>query len=314
MKAVLLYGCFCIAAMTVSLAASFAADLPAKTVAGSIPQSPDPLSRPFDRAKAVDIVVDLDAPLGQKTLKVANVADKSILAQAMSGDHIKIDVDNLDNPTVITKVAEITRPVDRTSRLIAFALSFGILLLIASAVAGWQPQKFLIGADNRYSNSKCQLALWFGAVATVYLSAVALRLSLLGPAFIGGVGLPQNLVILTGLSAFTFGGAKAITVKKIADAARPGGTSAKPSAARANLLSDLVQNDKQQLDIGDFQMILVTMAAVTIFILGSFHFLGSLQVAESITLADVDTTLLSGFGLGQGAYLVKKAASAPGDG
>jgi hypothetical protein len=46
----------------------------------------------------------------------------------------------------------------------------------------------------------------------------------------------------------------------------------------------------------------------------SFHFLGKLALASPITLPDVDTALLATFGIGQGAYLFKKAALPLGQG
>jgi len=79
----------------------------------------------------------------------------------------------------------------------------------------------------------------------------------------------------------------------------------KTPAAQPNLLTDLFQNDNKQADLGDFQMILVVVAAVLLFLISSFHFLGMLTLTPQVTLPDVDTALLSGFGLGQGAYLVK---------
>jgi hypothetical protein len=66
-------------------------------------------------------------------------------------------------------------------------------------------------------------------------------------------------------------------------------------------------------------MILISFAAVAIFAWTSFYFLGSLDivnglVAKTTTLPDVDSALLGAFGLGQGAYLVKKAALPSGQG
>jgi hypothetical protein len=187
--------------------------------------------------------------------------------------------------------------------------------LIAGAATSWQPQRFIVGVDNRYSNSQTQIVLWFGAVAVVYLSAVVLRLFYLGSDFIGGVSLPEHLIELSALSALTFGGAKAITVQKIATAqlAAPN-TDVKPSAARSNVFRDLFTNDKGEADFGDFQMILITCAAAAIFLLSAAHFFGLLMLDNPTTLPDVDSTLLAGFGVGQGAYLVKKAAVKVGEG
>ena len=157
------------------------------------------------------------------------------------------------------------------------------------------------------------MGLWFSAVAVVYLSANILRGFLLGGDYIGGVSLPTNLIVLTGLSAFTFGAARAITTQKAGAAANAPTDAAvpKPLAVNPNppSVSDLVQNDNKTTDLGDIQMILVTLAAVAIFICQSFWYLTSLPISKSVILPDVDSALLATFGLGQGAYLFKKAAS-----
>ena len=77
-------------------------------------------------------------------------------------------------------------------------------------------------------------------------------------------------------------------------------------------MTDLVQNDQGKADIGDFQMLLFTALAVVVFVITSFHALEFVD-AMNAKLIDVDTTLLGLFGIGQGAYLVKKAGSAPGN-
>jgi len=234
-------------------------------------------------------------------LTFADTTLRAAFADAVKNDAVTITTDSASNPTQITAVASVARPVGRTERVIFLALSGVILVAIAAAVTKFRPQSLLISKDNRYSNSQCQLALWFGAVATVYVASVGLRIHVLGWDFIGGVNLPQNLIALTGLSAFTFGAAKVITVTKLQQA----GMLQKTPAAQPNLLTDLFQNDNKQADLGDFQMILVVVAAVLLFLISSFHFLGMLTLTPQVTLPDVDTALLSGFGLGQGAYLVK---------
>jgi hypothetical protein len=265
-------------------------------------------------AGGATIGVSLSAPLAARDLVVADQAAKARLAKAQAGDIVLLDVDSTADPHSITKLEKLSRPVAPGARLVALALAFILLLLLAALMARRRPQDFLIGTDNRYSNSQCQLALWFGAVATVYLAAVWLRIIYLGWDFVGGVGLTTNLVALTGLSAFTFGSAKVITAQKVDTAAQAGHADAKPAAASPNLLTDLVQNDFGRADLGDFQMILIALAAVAIFVLSAFNFLGALELATPVTLPDVDTTLLSAFGLGQGAYLIKKGAAKLGEG
>jgi hypothetical protein len=290
-----------------------------------------------------------------------------------------------------------------------------LIILIASLAAGspptdkekrvWfgAPTKFLVGSDNRFSNSQVQLGLWFGMAMTMYLAMLVLRIVMLDGYFIDGVALTANVMALTGLSALTFGGAKVVTAQKVenADAAGGGrstppgpGSAAPPTSAGATTsagsgsgtvvtsgsvtspatsgsgsavvsggsatalpssgnvtapatsgsgtsvlsggsatalpsggggpsptgaaaqkpradkprLTDLFQNDHGEVDIGDFQMVLVALTAVLVFGASCFSAMATLSYQVHVSLPDVDTSLLAGFGIGQGAYLVKKAA------
>jgi len=205
--------------------------------------------------------------------------------------------------------------------LVLAACALLILGLAAAATLG-SPFKFIVGLDHRYSNSKTQVALWFWVVMSTYLATVAFRVWYAGWDFFGAVSIPQNLLVLSGLSAITFGGAKAITTAK-ADAAAhpvdPPGTTvpriaiADPKGVNARadgderFFKDLLQNDLGNVDFGDFQMLVVTLVAVVMYMTLIFHSLGTVEFLKTATLPDVDTTILAGFGLGHGAYLAKKA-------
>jgi hypothetical protein len=216
-------------------------------------------------------------------------------------------------------------------RFFTLVLCGAATLGLAAAVTKGAPFKFIVGMDNRYSNSKFQIALWFWLLMSTYLAAVVLRVFYAGWDFFGGVNIPQNLLVLSGLSALTYGGAKAITTAKVNAATNPAPIAAAvappPTAAVAvvapapianpknslapgqeSLLRDLVQNDYGQFDFGDFQMLAVTLVAALMYLMLVFHFLWSVDFLKTTTLPDVDTTILAGFGLGQGAYLAKKAA------
>jgi hypothetical protein len=69
-----------------------------------------------------------------------------------------------------------------------------------------------------------------------------------------------------------------------------------------------VLNDFGAADLGDFQMILISGVATLIFAAASWEFLTLVDIIRTTTLPDVDTALLGSFGVGQGAYLLKKAA------
>jgi|GEM_PF-2588352 len=178
--------------------------------------------------------------------------------------------------------------------------------------------KLILGADGLYSKSKFQLVVWFGALMVVYLSALWLRFCYSCNWLIGTVNIPSNLLLLSGLSALSFAGAKAITQTKQdkVDAAVakgvPGAGDLKKQKAPnrvANLVYDLVHDDGDFVDLGDFQMVLITLVAAVTYLVQVFMYLRVLDLSATVTLPDVDGTLLAAFGLGQGAYLMKKAAS-----
>ena len=316
---------FALVALLASGAAARAAPSCATAPAKQTTQAPRPGT--FDgRLMAIapgrdQITVMLPAPVGCEVLPLADTSSQALLEHAQPGlDLVKVEVDDVTTPTRITKIDEVSVWAPFPQRLLTFFISGLILAALAALVTWFKPTQLVVGKDGRYSNSQVQLALWFGAVAWVYMSAVWIRFEWLGSDFIGGVGLTNNLIALTGLSALSFGGAKVITMRKVAgagdDAASPPITSPPASAksGEPNILTDLFQNDFGQADLGDVQMILITAAAVLIFLASSFHFLGRVTLAGTMTLPDVDSTLLAGFGIGQGAYLFKKAALPLGQG
>jgi hypothetical protein len=228
-----------------------------------------------------------------------------------------------------------------------------IPLAIATLMTWGHPFKLIVGLDNRYSNSKLQAALWFWVLLATYLDVLFFRISVAGLDFLGGINIPQNLLLLSGMSAITFTGAKAITtakvnaanvsaVKDVNAAAAPANNLVQaaavaavdrgadvavvvPPAATASNTSpqdpknslddgeesfwrDIVQNDFGNFDFGDFQMVIVTLLAIFTYVLAVHHYVGAINLTASTSLPDVDTTILSAFGLGQGAYLAKKAA------
>lgn len=251
------------------------------------------------------------------TLKVNDAALKARLKDFHVGDHVRVNIADKSELQDLrgfwsADVSEWTR----TLVLVACAL---VLLGFATAVTKGAPLKLIVGEDNRYSNSKFQVALWFWILLSSYLAIIVLRVSDAGWEFFERVSIPQNLLLLSGLSALTFGGAKAITTAKANAAAAGAGPVAamiaqkisKP-AGQESFLQDLLQNDVGQFDFGDFQMLVVTLIAAGMYITLFLHFLGSIQFQYTVTLPDVDTTILASFGLGQGAYLTKKAAGNPG--
>ena len=211
----------------------------------------------------------------------------------------------------------------RATRGVRIGFMSGIaaaLLLVVALLTGGRLRQLALGQDGRYSKSKCQALAWFSVLIVSYLSTLAMRWWAGGAIQAGGVGVPQNLLLLSGLSALTFVSAKAITQSKLERAevrARERGESApqlKSAPRRARFPGDLVNDDFDTIDLGDLQMIVVTLIAVILYGMRVFVCLGRIELGCAASLPDVDTALLGGFAIGQGAYLAKKAASRPGEG
>lgn len=298
-----------------------------------------------------------------QSFKVDDAGVRGQLQQFVPGDHLRLDINPAPDATGKFSLKGVRgieyypggsnpeEEISPASRLLALAISALALYGLAFAVTKGAPNRFIVGQDNRYSNSKVQLAVWFWIVISTYLATFALRIHYGGWEFLGGIRIPQNLFLLSGLSALTYGGAKAITTAKanaadalagnaikdatiaaaVCDAAA--GTPEEPVAkAKMNLakvaavaasgiasmkkpdmavqpsiVDDLVKNDVGGFDFGDFQMLVVTLIAVGTYLMLIFHFLHTVEFRRTVTLPDVDTTVLALFGIGQGAYLTKKA-------
>jgi hypothetical protein len=225
-----------------------------------------------------------------------------------------------------------------------------ILLIFGGLVTKWNFLTLITGQDKRYSASKFQMAAWFFILFAVYLATILMLLYDGWLGYLGKVSIPQNLVIMSGLSALTYGAAKAITVNKVEDAKdkspallnasgstqvasngiarlnQPSGPTPAEQMAADNVyklkiigaagpkLSDLVRNDEGEVDLGNSQALFITVLAIVLYLVSGYLFLSSLTIGPDLSLPDVDTALLSIFGIGQGAYLAKKAVSPAGQG
>jgi hypothetical protein len=216
-------------------------------------------------------------------LTVGNADAIAAFADAKPGDQVTFVPEGTGVQKRINKPPSVSRATTGQDRTITLAASVAAIVGVASLMLRRSPLAFLVGVDNRYSNSQTQLALWFVTVATAYAATVVLRIWSLGFDYVGGVSIPQNLLLLSGLSALSFGGAKVITVQKT------GTTGDKPKADKPRL-ADLVQNDDKEADLGDFQMIFITLAAVGIFCVSAFHFLGRLSLLGDVTRRRLDAS------------------------
>ena len=209
---------------------------------------------------------------------VGDVALQDRLKLLHNGDHVAV-LAATDNGQVTLRTL--------SAKVVAVGVRYRVLVLIGSIFAFWvvcfllsgfHPEKLIMGEDGRFSNSKFQTVLWFGVVVVSYLATFWMRARILGGDMLGGINIPQNLFLLSGMSALTFTAAKGITVAKIQSAAAAGVVNVKPFATAARFWSDLTSNDSNQFDLGDFQMLAMTF-----------------------------------LGLGHGAYLTKKAVGTVGN-
>lgn len=231
----------------------------------------------------------------------------------------------------VTHTSNTTAYLTKTTRVLVLGGAAVLTFLLYFFVSGLHPLQLIVGEDNRYSNSKFQVALWFFVLITTYVATFALRAK---AGVIGQISIPQNLLLLSGMSAFTYAAAKGITTSKVNDAKAQGIADPKNTAASPSLLKNLTHDDgsapivvapagiapgapmallnrgkQPSLDLGDTQMVIVTLLAVAAYLYTTLHFMGNSThlYDATVKLPDVDSTILSIFGIGQGAYITKKA-------
>jgi hypothetical protein len=233
------------------------------------------------------------------------------------------------------------RDVDRDSgpfyRAAALILPMIALWMFASMISKWQAMTmFFVGHDGRTSNSKTQGTLWLFLILAAFCATFILRIYL-GDWLLGSIAMPVNLAILAGISGLSFVGAKGIAVsqaasnkkaeddrkariktleanknpktdeesKELAELQKLEADSAPVSGVSA--ITELVKNDSE-LSLGDFQMILVTLVAVVVYLVQLWHFLETMNLSYAIALPDIDGSLTTLFGISQASYLGNKAA------
>jgi hypothetical protein len=294
----------------------------------SVAQDPAPTPRP----PAADIRLNPVAPPDESVAKLTFVADdrRSVTAAGLdgrthtvkvrvadllerlkafkTGDVVKIWVVSDEGDLFLRHIEAIPTMSGRIERILVLAIAFIVLLVLISLLYRGDAKALIVGFDGRYSKSKFQMAVWFAALFASYVAAVYLRARYSHGLSWGGVNIPQNLLLISGLSALSFAGAKGITASAVnrGSVSKPQGTPSFPG--------DLLYADDNRPDFGDFQMLVVTALATFVFLGSVVAFLGRMDLAASVTLPDIDTTILSAFGLGQGAYLAKKALGTPAPG
>lgn len=168
----------------------------------------------------------------------------------------------------------------------------------------WCMKRLWEGKDRRASFSKFQFWLWTLVVVFALLS-IAIARAIASEGILESVDkIPDNVLIVLGISVTTMGGAKVRTtlfvdrrlttkrVKKKQDTTTP--------------LQELVADDSGVPELGKIQMLLFTLVAVIIFLVTTAEAINSGEESNMV-LPDIDRVLLYVMGISAGGYLGKKA-------
>ena len=205
------------------------------------------------------------------------------------------------NATTVTRVEQL--PTDPHRRTWIMLIIGAVLLFLL-----YLGREFLRGKDGPYSKSQVQAAVWFAVLVLAYVSTNLMRSHVAGTSLFGLVNIPAHLALLSGISLFTFGAAKAIRVTQEKKTQGLAAAAVLPPPARvaAHFPRDLFIDSDGHPDLGDLQMLLLMLLAVIVYIVQVWSWQQNIPVFSPVTLPDVDTTILAAVGLGQGAYLLKK--------
>jgi len=256
--------------------------------------------------KDAEVITLLRTPLGEKGEPLA-IAVPEPLRVAVSalrpGDRLAASAvpeaeKQLESVRPLTIAATMTYRISGLIWAVLTVPCIAVLLRISSG------RDMLLGPTARYSNSATQIFLWFSVVIGAYLVLWAVRWQMGGGEFLGGISIPANLLLLSGMSGFTFAGAKWIDASPAAKV-----RASAPDARPKRSLSNLVEDRQRNADIADLLMLVVTLVAVFTYLVQYFYYLAAPAFLATVSLPDVDSTLLALFGLGQGTYLTRKVVS-----
>jgi len=183
--------------------------------------------------------------------------------------------------------------------VIPILLILAIFVIIPKKKLDWKTPKSVAriwtGYDGTTSSSKFQFFLWTLVVLYAYIIIVA-------DAYFNhsstqlGLSIPQNLILAMGLSATTMLAAKGIT-SNYAD----NQDADKSSSGKGGLFLD----DGGFPDLAKIQLMSWTFIGIGIFLLKTLN--GIIGSTEALTgVPDIDGTLMTLMGIGQGAYIGKK--------
>ena len=185
----------------------------------------------------------------------------------------------------------------------------GFLLAYRRATGSWRLWRLAVGRDGRYSTSLFQGLAWTVVVLASYLAIWFARLHLGATGAIGPV--PESVLAAMGLSLGTTAAAAGITSRRV----RSRSEQRDPADADDLALRQLVCDDSGRPNLAKAQLMAWTVVALGIYAVTAVATVVRTAGAASLDglppLPDIEPTLLILMGIGQGAYLAVKAASAP---
>lgn len=171
-----------------------------------------------------------------------------------------------------------------------------ILTLIVFAVLSWFLKSMLVGTDNRTSTSKTTAAVWTYLVAGSLLGFVIAK-------FFGYPDALEKLMHsgLAGQYGLLIGGplGAAIAAKGIVTS-QVGKNAATKSRGEGPTPGQLIQNDAEEADLGDFQYVLFNLVAMVFF-------LGTLIESPTAGFPRIPDILLGLTSVSAAGYVTKKA-------
>lgn len=266
------------------------------------------VSKPAADASPDSIVLRLDGEGAARTFALASVPLQNAAARLRPRSAAIVEIGDHRGARAVTGLG--VRP--GWALRLALVLGIAALLALAARLVPGGPGGLALGADGPYSSSKWQMLVWFTVLVVAYGATLVLRVWAGGIAYVGGVEIPAKLLVLSGLSALTFAGARTIRrakERRAAQRASGGKGTERAPRPRPRFPADLVRDGSGPPDLARFQMIVVTVLAVAVYLVRVFGCLGQVELTATTSLPDVDTALLGGVGISQGAYLANKAVA-----
>jgi hypothetical protein len=167
-------------------------------------------------AKTEQAAIDVPDGVFREKLKEMGIGSTISLKASVSGD--KRTLQTLEVPRISSSPS---------ARFGIIVVTLAVLFVLAGLAWGgarrwrdkggdrFRPLDTFLGKDSLYSSSKFQAAIWFALLIATYVPAYILRAS---AGILGGLSIPSNLLMMSGLSVITFAGAKAIKQSQATDA------------------------------------------------------------------------------------------------